>query len=102
MKTIKEKIAVMHAADCGCAIELIGKPGSNSALRQWRLVDENQKIAWNWDAYDYRVVLPKPFEAWVNVYSNDPTLYCYPSRERANEKQRECRLRCIHVREVIE
>lgn len=44
---------------------------------------------------------PKPRDYWVNEYDWGPS-YLHDSKEKADENATEARIRCIHVREVIE
>lgn len=52
------------------------------------------------DIVAFRVVKRAPREFWINEYSN----YCcaHTSKEKADKEATLVRLRCIHVREVLE
>lgn len=90
--TLKEKIAVMQAADDGKKIQVSLKGEAN-----WFGIDAP---AWNWDRFDYRVK-PKTLELWVNVYPNGLSAY-YDTKELADKFANSDRLRCVHMREVVE
>lgn len=74
MKTLKEKIEVMQAAEDGAKIE-------SSWVGEFREVDL-KNLLWNWEEADYRIK-PKPIEFWVNVYESGPGLLHFSTEEKA-------------------
>jgi hypothetical protein len=61
MKTRKEMIAVMQAAEDGKEIETCVNGQCN-----WKV--EHNPPAWNWCACDYRVKPVEPRRIWANIY----------------------------------
>jgi len=94
MKTLKEKIEVMQAAEDGAEIEFM-----QNGFDNWQ--DTLGDPVWSWPGNDYRIK-PKPREFfWINLYSKEPHL-AYVSKDKAEERGQESFIETIKVREVIE
>lgn len=97
MKSLKEKIEVMQAADDGKEIEY-----QNDARGSWHGFDGELPL-WNWGSTDYRTK-PEPMEFWVNVYGG---VYTTRAHKTEAEARKECKdsqvniIKTIKVREVL-
>jgi len=100
MKTIKEQVAVMLAADEGKTIGWTSRFSDDSGKRI-----ENTKN-FDWQSYDYEIV-EEPWEGWVNIYiynsefTDNGVIGPYKTKiDAENDCGKEGRT--IKVREVIE
>ena len=99
MKSLKEKIKVMQAADAGKDIEFFAHK-----VDGWNaLLVKGDDINWSWNTLDYRIK-PEPMEFWVNVYSSDPVNVYYDTKEEAEASGKRFNdyIKTIKVREVTE
>lgn len=102
MKTLKEKIEVMQAAERGEPIEFISRRfWEGEPPLGWRKIDPALTTDWNWQQFDYRVA-PKPFEVWVNIYPGNGNICSHPDKETADKFAKKDRIRCVKLREVVE
>lgn len=87
MKTLKEKIEVMQAAEQGQKIELLFYPLSKN---HWVPVQNPKGLTWNWEKCDYRIkrIKPGPLVRYLIVYEQGNTKKVDTSflkREQAEE-----------------
>lgn len=94
MKSLKQKIEVMQAAEDGKDIEIKGTKLSGD---YWHT---NSEYCWDWANFDYRIK-PEPIEFWVNVYSGH-TGSRYATKETAESNAEHGVLRTIKMQEVTE
>lgn len=74
--------------------------------------EEEKAEVWGWESRFVKIIAfrvtkpyvgpPKPREFWINEYADGYIAYPHDSKEKANISMGEGRIRCIHVREVIE
>jgi len=93
MKTIKQQVAVMLAADEGKAISVIPHNGDDTVL-----YPSNHAFDWNLNDYD---IVEEPWKGWANVYPDGKIGASYETKK---ETENHCcgGGRTIKVREVIE
>ena len=96
MKTLKEKIEVMQAAERGEQIQVSVLCSVSES--SWRPCPGS---IFNWEFNDYRVA-PKPFEVWVNIYPGNGNICSHPDKETADKFAKKDRIRCVKFREVVE
>ena len=77
MKTLKEKIEIMQAAEDGARIEYL-----LSDMERWIEYSSPRDLAWDWSSSDYRIK-EEPREIWHGV---DPQT-SYIHREGFESKQ---------------
>lgn len=101
MKTMKEKIEVMQAAERGETIEMIGRSLVVSGIIKWTPIGPNENIEWNWEKYEYRVKT-KPVEGWINVYPDGTQGGLYNTKKQAQAAGNFPGRRTVKVCEVPE
>lgn len=98
MKTLAQKIEIMQAAQRGETIEMqyLNRTGG------WLEPSDQDKIAWNWDSFDYRVKPKAPREFWINIYPDQNPGNPHTTKHFADACARSGDRECVLFREVIQ
>jgi hypothetical protein len=102
--TLSELGAVLIEAEkTGRPIEMNAL--SNTPDTGW--IDWDGEYFWTNMAYRVKPAPPKPLDGWVNIYGDDDTMampsrFLHPTKESADANASPERIKCVHVREVID
>lgn len=92
MKTLKEKIEVMQAADKGAPIDKASRHNPH------RWVELAECPAFNWVSFDYRVRPAKPVvpsEVWFNIYEDAIIRLPHATKQLADSLASPGRVACV-------